>query len=308
MSLGKEGSLPSLYALRSAARVLRVMGREQQVVSAVRESYRTTPSGGILSPDGLLRAEKWLVRVGLLKRDHSTIAATPRSLAMPNDEIEIVRELVRISIMEMTPAWVNTVVSPDGIRAELLPIQVESVLDYLFEPSERDAILRSAAAKYDESILREIGDAGERAVVMAFQSYFKEIGRLKLAKRVRQVSLISDALGYDVSTPNLIGQECHVEVKCFRGRHPKFFLTRNEFEVGIRLERWYLVICQFGRNSSTKSIGWTTAEKIGHIMPVDATRAAKWRVVEIRMPESELSPGLPIVCPSVPSRKTRGAC
>ena len=178
----------------------------------------------------------------------------------------------------------------------MLPEQVEQVLDELFDAEERDAMLRAAAIKYDESALRSAGDAAEKAVYHACRAFLKEQDRFDLARSVRRVSLISDALGYDIAAPDLAGRECRLEVKSYRGRYPTFYITRNEFEVGQTLSRWYLVLCRSGTDLVPSIVGWTTASTLSARMPIDRELSAKWQVVRVRVEESQLQPGLPITC------------
>ncbi len=176
----------------------------------------------------------------------------------------------------------------------MLPEQVERVLKEMFNTEERNAILYAAALKYDDTALRTIGDAGEEAVVATCRGFLQEHQRPDLAKRVRRVSLISDALGYDVVAPNLAGQECRLEVKTHRRRHPNFYLTRNEYQVGLELSRWYLVFCRTQADAKPSIVGWTTLASLSARMPVDRAGSARWQLVRIRISESELRSGLPM--------------
>ena len=108
------------------------------------------------------------------------------------------------------------------------------------------------------------------------------------------MSLISDAMGWDISVPNLDGQECRLEVKCYRGREPHFFISRHEFEVGLRRSRWYLVLCRSMQGPLPEVVGWTPLAPLAARMPVDVEWSARWQVVRVRIDESELRPGLPL--------------
>ena len=135
---------------------------------------------------------------------------------------------------------------------------------------------------------------GENAVAESCRAFLEEQGHPDLARSVRRVSLISDALGYDITAPNLAGRQCRLEVKCYRGRYPEFYITRNEFEVGLTLPRWYLVLCRSTQDSVPGVVGWTTLAPMSERMPVDADRSARWQVARIRVDESDLRPGLPL--------------
>lgn len=280
--------------MRSAARVLSIVGRKQYTESDVRASYRSTASGGILSTDGLSLAERWLLDNGWLVRQGSALLASSRCRMLPNDELEVARELVRTTILDAPPTWLSAVVVRGEIRQEFVPSQAERVLNEMLDAEERDALLLAAAEKFDDTLLQALGSAAEESVVVACRALLNERGRPGLARRVRRVSLISDAVGYDIRTPNLAGLECRLEVKCFSGRHPKFYITRNEFQVGSVLPRWYLVLCRAIPNDCPTIVGWTSLGPLVEKMPTDVNTAARWQSAKVHLDDSELRPGLPI--------------
>lgn len=289
------GSLPSPYLLRSAARVLGIVGRGHHADADLLASYRTTPPGGILSSSRLLVAQQWLIDEGWLTRERATLRASPRSRALPNhDETEVARDLVRATILDSAPAWLSAATARGDVRQEFLPEGAERLFADMFDDEDRDAILLAAASKFDETALRALGEAGEEAVLAACRSFLAERGRPDLARQVRRVSLISDAMGWDISAPNLAGQVCRLEVKCFRGRDPTVYLTRHEFNVGLRQSRWYLVLSRSTGDSVPEVVGWTTLAPLIPRMPEDVSRSAKWQVAKVHISESDLQPGLPL--------------
>ena len=291
----QPGSLPSPFLLRSAARVLSIVGRGSHSDANLLASYLVTPSGGILSSSGLVVAQQWLVDQGWLTRKGATLRASPRSQALPShDESEVARDLVRATILDSTPVWLSASTARGEVRQEFLPEDAERLFAEMFDDEERDAILLAAAAKYDEAALRALGESGEEAVLAACRSFLEGQGRPDLAREARRVSLISDAMGWDISTPNLTGQVCRLEVKCYRGRDPTIYLTRHEFNVGRRQSRWYLVLCRSMGDSAPVVVGWTTVAPLVPRIPTDVTRSAKWQVARVRIVESELQPGLPL--------------
>ena len=294
MTFAMSGSLPSRYLLRSAARVLSIVGRTQHTEFEVRSSYRATASGGILSTGGLLRAERWLLDNGWMIRDGVGLSATRRALMLPNHEAEVSRELVRTILLDSPPTWLGAVAVRGEIRPEFLPLQAARVLGEMFSPEERDSLLLAAAEKYDAAALLSMGEAAEESVVVVCRTLLEERGRADLVPRVRRVSLISDAVGYDIQTPNLAGMDCRLEVKCFRGRQPKFFISRNEFQVGRMLPRWYLVLCRAMPNSPPGIVGWTSLDPLVARMPSDVHISARWQSARVQFAESDLQPGLPI--------------
>lgn len=275
--------------------MLGIVGRGRHTDADLLASYRATPSGGILSSNGLLIGQQWLIDQGWLTRDGATLRASPRSQALPNhDEAEVARDLVRATIFDSAPAWLSAAAARGEVRHEFLPEDVERLFADMFDDEDRDAILLAAASKYDAAALRELGEAGEEAVLAACRSFLEGHGRPDLAREARRVSLISDAMGWDIAVPNLAGQVCRLEVKCYRGRDPTVYLTRHEFNVGLRRSKWYLVLCRSAADSEPEVVGWTTLDPLIPRMPMDVDRSAEWQVARIRIGESELRPGLPL--------------
>ena len=233
--------------------------------------------------------------------DGFLLSASKRSQMLPDDEAEVARELVRAMVLDAPPAWLGAVAVRGEIRPEFLPTEADTVLESMFSSEERDALLLAAAEKYDDSAQRALGEAAEESVVTACRALLAERGRGDLARKVRRVSLISDSVGYDIQSPDLSGSECRLEVKCFRGRHPRFYITRNEFEVGLRLPRWYLVLCRAGPNSFPSVVGWTTLTPLVGKMPSDLDKSARWQSAKVQCSESELRPGLPIANQTEPT-------
>ena len=234
-------------------------------------------------------------------REGAVVTASARSHALPNDdEAEAARELLRATILDAPPAWLSAATAQGEVRPEFLPAEVERGLADMFDAQERDAILLAAAAKYDDAALRALGEAGEEAALAACQTFLGERNRADLARLARRVSLVSDALGYDIWTPDLAGQGCRLEVKCYRGRDPSIYITRNEFNAGLKLPRWYLVLCRSMGASAPEVVGWIKLHPLLGRMPIDVARSGSWQVAKVRIDESELRPGLPLSPPDRP--------
>ena len=111
-----------------------------------------------------------------------------------------------------------------------------------FDPVERD--LRN----------RELGLAGELAVVDHERRWLAERGRGDLAERVRHVSVeVGDGLGYDVESFTLEARPKLIEVKTTRGgATTPFFMSRNEREKAEELaENYHLYrVHRFGPRTS----------------------------------------------------------
>lgn len=139
----------------------------------------------------------------------------------------------------------------------------------------------------------ESGAAGEAAVVEACRAELVSLGRPDLAGKVMQLSLLDDALGYDVSAPSLTDQVRLLEVKT-AGRPTDaifpFFLSRNEFDVGRRERAWALVACA-ATEGSASIIGWCRASALVPYLPDD--RRGRWTEAFLQLPRSVLLDGIP---------------
>jgi hypothetical protein len=112
-----------------------------------------------------------------------------------------------------------------------------------FDPVERD--LRN----------RELGLAGELAVLDHERHWLADRGRGDLSQRVRHVSVeIGDGLGYDISSFTDQGVPKLIEVKTTRGgATTPFFMSRNERERAEHLADSYHLyrVHQFGPKTSS---------------------------------------------------------
>jgi hypothetical protein len=111
------------------------------------------------------------------------------------------------------------------------------------------------------------------------------------------VSLISDALGYDVNAPTLGAATRRLEVKT-QGSNAaatvRFFLSRNEYEVGRRhTTSWALVMCcaPTGPSGAVEICGWCRADSLALYLPDD--RNGRWTEAMVRMPTVALAAGFP---------------
>jgi len=146
----------------------------------------------------------------------------------------------------------------------------------------------------DESVRSEVGTAGEVAVVQACRNDLARLGRSELVRGVQRVSLLSDALGYDIVAPMVTGQMRLLEVKTTKravNSAFEFFISRNEFDVGRREpSAWSLVACHL-QDTSAKVVGWCRVDKLSPYLPDDGD--GYWTEARVRLPRSILLEGIP---------------
>ncbi|OUM41088.1 DUF3883 domain-containing protein [Arthrobacter sedimenti] len=102
-----------------------------------------------------------------------------------------------------------------------------------------------------EAQRRDLGLAGELAVVAHEQRTLRNLGKAKLADRVEHMSLTrGDGLGYDVQSFEPSGKEKFIEVKTTRSiKQLPFLVSRNEVEFSTEVpDRFHLYrVFQFGK-------------------------------------------------------------
>lgn len=152
-------------------------------------------------------------------------------------------------------------------------------------------------AEDDSDLRAAYGAAGERHVVDVCRKELAELHRADLVLQVRQVSLITDAAGYDVFAPVIAGLDRRLEVKtCRPGPTLRFFLTRHEWETGRNHpDSWALVVCgatgELGPDLVVEVLGWCRADSLRTYLPDDA--AGRWTEALVHLPRALLAPGLP---------------
>jgi hypothetical protein len=245
---------PTDYELTAALRVARLIDEVGNQVRDVRASYRDALTQGEHADRVLMVGEQLLVRASLLMKDSQSIVPTPGLIA-----------LSRL----------------DDSSALLI---LSTAFEHLEEPNEGVEIDRIA-----------IGLAGELAVVEQCRTELMELRRHDLADGVQQVSLISDSLGYDILAPSLGPQPRRLEVKTASGQGSRslfrFFISRNEYDVGRRLQaEWSLVACRLD-GDEVVIVGWTRASSLHVYLPDDGS--GRWTEALVQFPVSALIPGIP---------------
>ena len=244
-----DAGRPTSHELRAALRVARTIDASGNWISDVHGSYVHVQTQGEHRSDSFIRAEHFLVDVGLLIRDGARLVGTAglHALAQLDDEHALVA--------------------------------LARHVEFLQRDEDTDAI----------------GNAGELAVVAACRDELLTFGRTDLANQVAQVSLVDDAAGYDVRAPLLSGGHRLLEVKTSTS-HPiglvEFFLTRNEYDTGLREPTWAMVACSLNRASSMVAIeGWCRASRLGPYLPTDG--AGRWTEARVKIPRVALLDGCP---------------
>ena len=172
--------------------------------------------------------------------------------------------IARLLLSRFPPGWIVSAVVDGEFRPEYVPDADLRRLDWLgpdLEPivlSVHHAITSAA----DDQLRKQIGDAGELAVVSALQ---------RIGVEPNHVALLSDAYGYDIEYR--ADRNLHrLEVKaCVERTADRVIVTRNEFETAAAFtSSWRLVQVCFA-SGIVVNAGATHADVLGmRELPADS--------------------------------------
>ena len=147
--------------------------------------------------------------------------------------------------------------------------------------------------KFDDKLLVQIGQIGEEYVLATL----KELIPSELHEQIQHISVVDDTAGYDIQSPSTSVDSAmrFIEVKTsIRPSIGKFsfFLSRNEFERGIRDSRWCIVGVHL-LDGECRALGHLFAHQIESRMPRDVDSGAKWQTARVDIVNSSWLGGLP---------------
>jgi hypothetical protein len=279
---GVDG-LPTAYVARAALHAASLIDVEGSLVSQARESYWHKASGGEFSAASIAVGEQLLLDTGLLvERD---------------GRLHLTRPLEEILDGSIEDALFALALEASSLpRGPADPQPPEGLEDLVPDPERREELLLSRAQRFDDLQRRLVGEIGEELVLAVARKELNELNRGDLARRVRRVSLESDALGYDISAPRLIGRPRMLEVKATtRAEDPlRIHISRNEARTGARYPEWSLVVCHVDDvEARTGELqGWCAATTFSIRLPRDPD-GGRWEQAEVEIRPVELMPDLP---------------
>jgi hypothetical protein len=232
----------------------------------------------------MIKGETLLVDCGLARRIGSLLVPSGALLSLQlEDENEAAGEITAHALAQLPPT----------ASGEQLAQLVEAAIP---SAERREELLLALGAKFDDTHARLVGEIGEEIVVEASRNELLALGHPELASRVRRVSLGSDALGYDVTAPRSTGSQRLFEVKSsVRVGEAEFFLSRNEWETGVRFaDDWFLIYCMVSDTDTRTGgiVGWCEASLLSDHVPFDQG-SGKWSSVHVALSTSRLETGLP---------------
>jgi len=262
--------LPPETILLAAKRWLEVLPSSGGVPRA-RTLLTTATSYNDLTPTQYATAYSWLENLGLLAELGSPVPPANQVLA---------------AVLERAaPPWLrdadDLVQSPDEVPSDFLSAGELLGLD----EDEVFGQVISSWGKVDTAARERVGEAGELGLV--------EMLRGIPDSRVEQVSSWSDGFGYDIEFSQ--GPvEVHLEVKSTTriGRFTAY-LSRNEFNVMLRDQRWILVTLRLSPEFDVVGVGSVAKEWIAANVPRDFGPFGSWASCKLDVPAAAINEGIP---------------
>ena len=147
--------------------------------------------------------------------------------------------------------------------------------------------------KFNPEILMRLGLEGEMYVLNQLRNALPT----DLHQSIFQISTIDDTAGYDIRAPSVLrdGVIQYLEVKTTS--RPilstfDFYLSRNEFNIGIKDPNWSIVGVSF-LDGSPSLMGHIKAHQIESRMPENRDYGVKWETVKVQIEPSLWREGLP---------------
>lgn len=280
-----------------AGRVIEPTGSTEP---ALLESYGKLVTGGLYRPQDLLAGHQLLVRSRLVVSDNDRQVPTESLQRLRDLPDDVAAELVLHELLlHEPPLWLFAAVVEDEVRWEAVPDADQDALRQLLaDAARREALLLTLGRTLDADLLAEYGNLGEEYVVDACRRYLRdEQQRPDLAAQVHQVSLRSDQLGYDITSPDVTGHRHRIEVKTTGGAagdRVDFFLSRNEATVGERDPAWSLVAVRREPGGWLEIVGWCRGVTLMPLLPHDLSPQGRWTSVRLSVPKTDFNPGLPL--------------
>ena len=274
---------PTLHAIQSAMQVALILGPGGSLQVEASESYWKRSGGGEFGPVDFGLGEQLLLDTGIIeRRGPSLVPLIDLGILLDGDQGDVA-------------AFICSRVSLNLLDSETSDLGLE---DLIPDADRRAEVLGAMSRKFDDTMMKLVGQIGEEIVVSQCRRDLRKLGRADLARKVRQVSLEDDGAGYDIVAPR-INRACRLlEVKATTTDVDplKFYVSRNEATVGLGDRSWALVVCVDinVENRSGEILGWIPGHRLIQDLPQDSSRGS-WQSAKLTIPREELNPGMPSV-------------
>ena len=204
--------------------------------------------------------------------------------------LDVMQSLIRFKLVNIED---DKLIIGTSFDVDWLVDGLKSGNEYSWKLANAVDVEVAIAKKFSAEELKRIGDMGEQFVL----NKLKEHHPIELHKNILHVASNDDTLGYDISAPTIhdAEQNALLEVKTsvrkVKGKF-EFFLSKNEFEVGMQRKNWCIVAV---------SIVDDVPHIVGHIysfqfdsrVPKNVDADVCWTTCKIRIEFEVFRPGLP---------------
>lgn len=233
---------------------------------------RTTPGMRDLTPTQYEIALEWLK-----SKDLYPATTYPEHARSPGAVV------LASALISNEPSWLPDADSLVRDPSEL-PIDVIELGDLLqLDPADMFDEVKRAWRKFDDAAQRELGSAGEAALVDWLHR--------KTSAEVIHVSLFDDSAGYDVALMHEGKAAARIEVKATRREDSVVvFLSRNELETMRVHKSWCLQVVHLDANDAIQMMSWIPPEALLQGAPHDGSLGT-WQAMKMTLPARALRPG-----------------
>lgn len=146
--------------------------------------------------------------------------------------------------------------------------------------------------KFDSELLGEIGESGELAVLRHLRERIPE----SRVSQIKHVSLVDDSLGYDIVAPSINSDGfvrlLEVKTSVRPGADFSFYISRNEYRVGVNNANWFLVCVRIVREQPV-ILGHLPISRIADRFPTDQDETVNWASCRVTISGELLIEDLP---------------
>lgn len=132
------------------------------------------------------------------------------------------------------------------IRPEFINLEVDSAQGLSKEERKRElSITKIVDLEKENKKNKRLGEHGELVVLNTERDFLRKIGKVVLAKRIRQISKENISAGYDILSFEEDGRDKYIEVKSTNNSpssKANFLITINECEKAKELKNYYIYI------------------------------------------------------------------
>lgn len=198
---------PTAYQLQAAVLAARVLDPQGNSESSLRTSYDRLATGGLYRSTDLEAGHVLLQRAQLVQSDGAHHTPTPTLIQLCGMPDDVAAELLLQELYsEEPPLWLYAAVIDDEVRWENVPQADQEAIEQLLEDAaRREALLLALGRALDLQALNDQGAQGEEFILDLCKQHLIDRDRPDLAASVHRVSLRSDQLGYDITSPDTTG-------------------------------------------------------------------------------------------------------